>query len=392
MTTTPYAPPSGTVAVDTAALARLEPFLTETVEQFDLAIRYARRLTEPVETRPAPDGSSMRAVPGVIERLSVTHATGFLDCATQLFATHQGIVRQVFDGLVEMRRRYERTEDDNTTEVDERLRATGASSRAPRDDTTLPRDPLLGTAAVPRYDELSAVLTDPTSVTLALVYPNVDVGRPGSVRGKAMEALGPSIAHVSQRIDEWAQGSSTGAATSATCFEQLAKAAHSLRARVESAFDYVRVYWVATTSDAAANRFASVLVGLEDLEVQLATMAGYERTTAQQVDATLTPTPELVGTIKDRYQAFLEMDDAMMSISANVRVPSKMSFLAWLLQLSVVTTSHLAYNKAYQEFCAAMENGYRSVHATREKYTTYVRTLPACPAIVDAYPPMPSRY
>lgn len=203
MTTPPYAPPAKTTAVDTAALKRLEPFLTETLEEFGVAIRYAQKTVETPASSPSPFGYEAKPVNGVLQKVSVTDRQQFHDCTAQLLALQRGVVRDVFQGIVEMRRRYESTEDDNKTELDKRPITSQTPSRDPRDDTTLPRSPLDDSVTVPRFDDLSDVLTDPSSSVVALDLPDLIDVSPISLRGQALEALGPSIQHVEQRVTAW---------------------------------------------------------------------------------------------------------------------------------------------------------------------------------------------
>lgn len=152
----------------------------------------------------------------------------------------------------------------------------------------------------------------------------------------------------------------------------------------------MRAVWVSEAAESASHKFAVTLVGLEDLESHLATMAAFERSTATRLDQTLAPGPELVATIARRYSLFLKLDDEVLP--SMPKSPTKLSLWSWLPQLSLVTSAHLAFNEAYQSFCAVMESGYRSLTAIRDQYTEYARTLRACPVLTQAYPEMPSRY
>lgn len=408
MTSTPppYAPSgSGSFHVDTPSLRRLEPFLAETLEQFDEAARYASKVAnqDGGHSGGGSDGPVSNPKVGLLEAVAAVNHQQFMQSAAALIPVCRGVAEELFAKIVTTRELYEATEDDNAAEVTPIFGTITPPARPPESGPTRPASPLPGAGPlVPDFDPVSDSLKDPTTQMAGrVVMPPVgafDAAMTGS--GQGLEALGPSGAHVAGRISDWVGSSEASrSATSARFFTCLAQAITNLGQRVTAILGYLQEVWSSGGMEAAANSFDRLLVLLEDTVGSIVTFAEYESATTDRLITAFEAIDSHATGLQSRWANFLECDRLVAGVNRFIFSTGGVNPVALAYYLSVLavetatlSTLHMHFNKAYQEFCAAMEQTYHELHDLRESYRKYAANTPACVPMTLSYPEILPRY
>lgn len=374
--------------VNTAALRRLEPFLTDVVAEIDSVGAFVDKVAP---TSPADGGASVSNMRGAMNTAAQVNCAGIMKGTASSVRSVATWVEQVFTAIVETRRRYEQTESDNTVAVDDIFTATDAGSAVPANTIGVGVSPLDSSVPMlPQLEDPAAFLGDPTLTGQDTVEGAISVltslGEPRSAVGKVVAAAEISPLLVADKVVQWGGGNWTETLTAAQAFGQAAQAVAVLRTKVEAGFDYVALVWRSRASQAAQATFYRVLLELDDLIETLATCAQYEAATAEalaEIDAALVG---FLPVIAADYQSFLNQDDEMGQVAAPPGV-STVIVAGMSLEL---TRRLLVFNHSYLALCAYCETALPQLIELRRGYMAYGQERGVCAEVGQGYPvPVP---
>lgn len=375
--------------VDIAGLRAVEARFEPTVEGFEEVARYLTRMADEI-SEPVSTGPSIGET-GVLVKVASLDQSGLLLAAAESVRGAAVQVDQTLAKVVEVRERYEQTEQVNTDRAREIFGPDRGPGEVPADTSQPSRHPISGQVEVPPVPDPRGDLVDPGETgrsTLPEVAASlVNLPELGGVLG-AVAALQLTPPEIALKVSAWAAGEWSSGVAQRT-HQQAAAALMTLREGVERLFDYVSLVWDSPAAEVAAQHFAATLVAIDRVVEELANCSAGEANTLGILRDYDHLAADRIATMVQRWQELVALPSEQ---GAATSAPPGVGLVVSAGEQIALVAKVLSFNNAYLEFAELSEHTYNHLKAYRQEILLWARGAGLCPPATGAVPAPVPRY